>query len=235
MPRQPRFWFSGMVLHVVQRGHNRAAIFEGDVDRRFYLRCLADVAMTHGVAIHAYVLMTNHVHLLVSPATSESMPRAIQSLGRRYVGWYNHVHSRTGTLWDGRYKAALVDSEAYLLTCMRYIEQNPVRAGMVDTPEAFPWSSYRANALGDTDALIVPHDVYAQLGRDPSVRQAHYRQSFGHVLDQKMLQTIRDASRFEWAIGDVAFCRTVEGTTGRRMERMPMGPRPYANERKRVE
>ena len=125
MPRQPRFWYPGAVLHVVQRGHDRAAVFLGDSDCRHYFDWLVDAALEHGVAVHAYVLMPNHVHLLTLPATAEAMPRMMQTLGRRYVGWFNHVHRRTGTLWEGRYKATLVDSDAYFLACMRYVELNP--------------------------------------------------------------------------------------------------------------
>jgi len=230
MPRQPRFWFPGAVLHVVQRGNNRTGVFADDADRRFYLRCLADAATAHGVAIHAYVLMTNHIHLLVSPETSESMPRTMQSLGRRYVRWFNHFHDRTGTLWEGRYKSALVDSDAYLIACMRYIEANPVRAGMVAASGEFAWSSYRANGHGHADSLVTQHSVYASLGSTPASRQAHYRRIFGSALDEDEQRTIRDATRFEWVIGSATFCRTVQSVAGRRTERLPMGPRQRADD-----
>jgi putative transposase len=164
MPRQPRFWYPGAVLHVVQRGHDRAAVFLGDSDRRRYLDWLVAAAREHGVAVHAYVLMPNHVHLLASPATAEAMPRMMQTLGRRYVGWFNHVHRRTGTLWEGRYKATLVDTDAYFLACMRYVELNPVRAHLVVAASEFRWSSHRANAFGASDALITRHGILRRPG-----------------------------------------------------------------------
>lgn len=174
MPRQPRFYSPGVVLHVVQRGNNREACFTKPDDHRFYLQCLRDAAIEHGVDVHAYALITNRVHLLVSPASPESLPRAMQTLGRRYVGRFNFVYRRTGTLWEGRYKAALVDSDEYLLICMRYIELNPVRARMVEHAAQYRWSSFRANALGDHDPLVKP-------------------QPFRHSLPQPMRDTLHIA------------------------------------------
>ncbi|MCA1806592.1 MAG: transposase, partial [Actinobacteria bacterium] len=132
MARLPRYFVPGQPLHIIQRGNNREPIFASDDDYRFYLDCLIDAADQHGLAVHAYVLMTNHVHLLATPDTDTSVGKTLQSVGRRYVQYFNHTNQRTGTLWEGRYKATLIDSEAYLLTCMRYIELNPARAGMVD-------------------------------------------------------------------------------------------------------
>lgn len=226
MPRQPRFWFSDAVLHVVQRGNNRVPVFVDDDDRRYFLQCLADASFTHGVSIHAYVLMPNHVHLLATPKRPESMPRMMQTVGRRYVGRFNHRHRRTGTLWEGRYKAALVDSDAYLFACMRYIELNPVRAGMVASPAAFDWSSHGANALGADDRLVTPHPTYLALAVTPSARQACYRDAFECTLDEDELRKIRDAARFEWAVGTAAFCAAIEASTGRRTTRLRMGPKP---------
>ena len=226
MPRQPRFWFPGAVLHVVQRGNDRAAVFLGDEDRRFFLRCLIDASRMHGVAVHAYVLMTNHVHLLVSPGGPDAMPRTMQTVGRRYVGRFNHLHRRTGTLWEGRYKAALVESEAHLIACMRYIELNPVRASMVASPASYAWSSYGANALGQVDGLVEPHALYDALGNSPAIRHARYGDGFAQVLADDELRAIRDATRFEWALGTDTFRRGVEASTGRRTARLPMGPRP---------
>jgi putative transposase len=231
MPRQPRFWFPGIVLHVVQRGNNRSPVFVGDDDRLRFIDDLTDASRKHGIAVHAYVLMTNHVHLLVSPAHPEAMQRTMQTVGRRYVGRFNHVHSRTGTLWEGRYKAALVDADRYFFACMRYIELNPVRAGMVRVPEDYKWSSHRANALGAPNALLTPHECFAALGPVPELRRDAYRQMFACGIADAELRKIRDAARFEWALGDEAFCRTIEALTGRRAARLPMGPKARDRDR----
>lgn len=139
MARLPRYFMEGQPQHAIQRGNNRAPVFGAEDDYRFYLECLQEAAVRHGCAIHAYVLMTNHVHLLVTPETEGSLPKTLQSVGRRYVQYFNYTYGRTGTLWEGRYRATVIDSEHYLLTCMRYIELNPVRAGMVPQPEGYRW------------------------------------------------------------------------------------------------
>lgn len=232
MPRQPRFYYPGAVLHVVQRGNNREPVFMSDRDRHFFLDCLRDAARTHDVAIHAYVLMTNHVHLLASPGHAQALPRMMQTVGRRYVGRFNFLYRRTGTLWEGRYKAALVETEAYLFTCLRYIELNPVRAQMVAAPVEYRWSSHRANALGDDDPVLTPHPVFLALGRDPEARRFAYRSSFGEPLTEDAIRTIRDATQFEWVLGGRPFRENVEAGTGRRADRLPMG-RPRTNGEKK--
>jgi putative transposase len=224
MPRQPRFWFPGAVLHVVQRGNNRSPVFVSDDDRLRFIDHLLDASRKHGVAIHAYVLMTNHVHLLASPCHAEAMPRMMQTVGRRYVGRFNRVHDRTGTLWEGRYRAAPVDTDSYFFACMRYIELNPVRAGMVRTPIDYRWSSHCGNALGERDALITIHDVYAALGNTPHARREAYRKMFESPLTDKELDAIRDATQFEWALAGESARRRMEALTGRRTARLSMGP-----------
>src|SRR5258707_14582744 len=151
MPRLGRYFLPDQPLHVIQRGNNRGAIFFDDEDYRLYAGWLAEAAVQYGCAVHAYVLMTNHVHLLVTPARETSLPRTMQSLGRRYVRHINAIRRRTGTLWEGRYRAAPIDSEAYFLACSRYVELNPVRASMVGHPRQYRWSSYRSHALGADD------------------------------------------------------------------------------------
>ena len=146
MRRKPRFFVPGVPIHVLQRGNNRQAVFFDDNDYRVYLDWLSEAATAHGCAIHAYVLMTNHVHLLMTPVERRSVSEAPWTLGRRFVPYINHSYRRTGTLWEGRFKANPIQDEAYLLTCYRYIELNPVRAAMVDDPADYPWSNYRANA-----------------------------------------------------------------------------------------
>lgn len=152
MPRRPRIHLDGVPLHIVQRGHNRAPCFFAEEDYFAYLHWLDEALREHGCALHAYALMTNHVHLLLTPAKAAAVPRLIIALGRRYVQYINRSYRRTGTLWDSRYKSSLIQAETYLIDCMRYIELNPVRAAMVDDPAHYRWSSYRANALGQADA-----------------------------------------------------------------------------------
>ena len=164
MARHGRYFLADQPLHVIQRGNNRSAIFFGIEDYEHYRDWLAEAAAEYGCLIHAYVLMTNHVHLLVTPERAESLPRAMQSLGRRYVRAINAAQRRSGTLWEGRYRAAPIDSEAYFLACCRYIELNPVRACMVAHPADYRWSSYRAHAHGAEDALVSDHPLYHALG-----------------------------------------------------------------------
>lgn len=225
MPRQPRFFYPGAVLHVVQRGNDRAPVFARAEDYPFYLNCLLDAVRTHGVSIHAYVLMTNHVHLLLSPPTPTAIPRMMQSVGRRYVGRFNFLYGRTGTLWEGRYKATAVDSDHYLLACMRYIELNPVRACMVARPEHYQWSSFRANATGIYCPLLAAHPVYEALAGSRDARTAAYRSLFRAPVDEVTIASIRDATQFEWALGGPTFCEKVRALTHRRSERAPLGRR----------
>lgn len=156
MARLPGFVIPGQPQHIILRGNNRTEIFCADQDYHFYLEKLTLACIKHGCAVHAYILMTNHVHLLITPQQEQSLSKAMQMLGRYYVQYYNYSYRRTGTLWEGRYKATLIDSEAYLLTCMRYIESNPVRAGMVAHPSLYQWSSYHHNASGQPDPLVTP-------------------------------------------------------------------------------
>jgi putative transposase len=171
--------------------------------------------------------MTNHIHLLVTPMLASSLPRMMQSLGRVYVQYFNRAHDRTGTLWEGRYKATIVEDEHYLLTCMRYIELNPVRGHMVGSPAEYPWSSFRANAHGAVDVLVVHHELYRRLGKSRDARQAAYLELFGSAISEQDLLDIRDATQHGWALGGTVF-RTMVAASGRRAERLPLG-RPMPN------
>ena len=222
MARLPRFFAPDAPLHVIQRGNDRRTIFEVDEDRRFYLHLLTAAARKHGVALHAYVLMSNHVHLLATPARAESVPRMMQSIGRIYVQRFNTRNRRTGTLWEGRYKAAIVDDQAYLLACMRYIELNPVRAGLAAEPRDYAWSSHGANALGAPSFPLTPHPAYLALGEGDEARRAAYRRQFEAGLPEAFLESIRDATQHAWAMGGDAFLRRVE-STGRRAGRRAGG------------
>ena len=229
MPRLPRFFTPDTPLHVIQRGHNRQPIFGAGADLAFFKECLIHAARANGVAIHAYALMTNHIHLLATPPLPVSLPRVMQAVGRVYVKYFNGLYDRTGTLWEGRYKAAIVEDDQYLLTCMRYIELNPVRAGIVQSPGEYPWSSFRANAEGASDALISPHALYWELGRSAETRQASYRALFCSAVSAEDMSVIRDSTQHAWALGNVAFRRKI-GALGRRAERLPTGrPRSKAH------
>jgi putative transposase len=210
MPRKPRFFVPDVPVHVIQRGNNRQAVFFHDNDYRVYLDRLAEAATAHGCAIHAYVLMTNHVHLLVTPVERRSVSDTLQALGRRFVPYINRRYRRTGTLWEGRYKANPVQEEAYLLTCYRYIELNPVRAAMVYDPADYPWSSYRANALGEDNRLLRPHSIYSALGTDDAARQAAYRRLFAIGIDAEHLKCVRACLQTGTPLGNDRFRDQIE-------------------------
>lgn len=218
MARLPRMIIPGQPQHVIVRGNNRSEIFCCDSDYHFYLEKLQAACKKHDCQVHAYVLMTNHVHLLITPFSETSLGKTLQMLGRYYVQYFNYCYRRTGTLWEGRYKATLIDSESYLLACMRYIELNPVRAGMVADPADYPWSSYRFNALGQTDSLVAPHVELQRLGNDDSERQTAYRALFNQALSETQINAIRDATNKAWALGDSRFKAKIQLQLVRRVE-----------------
>lgn len=219
MPRKPRFRLPGIPQHVIQRGNNHAPCFLAEADYRRYLENLENALVQNQCALHAYVLMTNHVHLLITPETEDGISHTMQDTGRKFVQYFNRKHRRSGTLWEGRYKASLVDSDAYLLTCMRYIELNPVRAGMVDHPGQYRWSSYSANATGNVNTLISPHACYLQLGKAVSGRHSAYRRLFANDLDASQLHQLREAMRQELVFGREEFKTGIERMTKRQVRR----------------
>ena len=223
MPRRARLHLDGVPLHIVQRGHNREPCFFGEDDYHSYLHWLDQALAEAGCALHAYVLMTNHVHLLLTPRKASSVPRLIISLGRRYVQYINRTYRRTGTLWDSRYKSSAVQAESYLMACQRYIELNPVRAAMVDDPAHYRWSSYRCNALGQTDLRITRHALYESLGQNDAERQSAYRELFAGELDQGAVDDIRLALTQNQPIGNTRFHSKIESMTGIRREARPRG------------
>jgi|SRR5579864_2330600 len=216
MPRRPRVNLSGLPFHVVQRGNNRAACFFAEEDYRFYLHWLRLLSVKHRCSVHAYVLMTNHVHLLVTPEDPQGVSRLIQGLGRRYVQYVNRFYKRSGTLWEGRFKASVVQAEEYLLKCHRYIELNPVRAGMAAHPRDYPWSSYRHHAEGVRDEAICDHALYLALDRDPERRKRSYGDLFRTELDEETLGEIRLATQRGLAIGNERFREEIESASGQR-------------------
>jgi putative transposase len=223
MARLSRFVLPGQPQHVIQRGNNRQNVFFAEDDYRFYLEKLANACRRYDCRVHSYVLMTNHVHLLITPMTETGIGKVMQSLGRSYVQYVNFRHRRTGTLWEGRYRATLLDSERYLLTCHRYIELNPVRAGMVADPAAYPWSSYRHNALGEPDELVSPHALYEVLGENGLARQQAYRELFDEALGEPTLEEIRQATNKAWILGDDRFRDRIQALLGRPVRARPRG------------
>ncbi len=223
MARLPRFVVPGQPQHIIVRGNNREPVFYRDDDYHFYLEKLKQACDKHECEVHAYVLMTNHVHLLLTPYTEQGMGKLIQMLGRYYVQYFNHVNRRTGTLWEGRYKATLIETERYLLTCYRYIELNPVRANMVDRPSEYRWSSYGYNGLGQTDPIVTPYREYAQLGNDLEERQSAYRALFKNRITEKTLTEIREASNKAWVLGSDQFKQEIGQKLNRRMEPLARG------------
>ncbi|MCA0199979.1 MAG: transposase [Proteobacteria bacterium] len=203
-------------LHVIQRGNNKSRIFFTRDDATSFLGWLGDAAERYGLSIHAYVLMPNHIHLLASPQDAESLPRTMQSVGRRYVRYLNRRIERSGTLWEGRYRATIVDTDAYFLRVARYIELNPVRAALSPDPAAYRWSSHRANALGNADPLVTPHALYLSLGPDATARAESYAALFAAPLSDDVLAAIRGATNRGWALGDEAFQERMSAAGGRR-------------------
>ena len=215
MSQKSRFNLIAVPQHVIQRGNNREPGFFSEDDYRRYLEDLKVATKKYGCRVHANVSMTNHVHLLIIPMMDSSIPQFMQALGRCYVKYINHIYKRTGTLWEGRYKSSLVDSDHYLLSCMRYIELNPIRACLVDHPGEYAWSSYGVNAQGKKDGLIEHHPLYLELESEADARQARYRELFRHHMDEDMLHEIRDSLNRELVLGRSYFKDRIEQITKR--------------------
>ena len=229
MPRKPRIYLAGMPYHVIQRGNNRQACFYAEQDYLFYLECLTDACRRYTVAVHAYVLMTNHVHLLMTPANDDGISRVMQSVGRRYVQYINREYRRSGTLWEGRHKSSLVDADNYLLICHRYIELNPVRANMVAHPADYRWSSYNGNASLGEDERLIPHPIYLGLGRDREARVSVYRGLFAGNLDTDSIKAVRIAAQYSMPLGSDRFRAEIEAMLGRKLGHAKRG-RPGVKE-----
>ena len=223
MPRRPRLILPEIPLHIIQRGNNRSVCFYAEDDFLFYLDWLARAARDTGCAIHAYCLMSNHVHLLLTPSTPESAGALMKMLGQRYVQYVNRSYRRSGTLWEGRFRSCLLQEEDYLLECHRYIELNPVRAAMVEHPGMYRWSSYRANAQGEASPLLKPHSLYKALGRTHDARLAAYRELFRYQLDPGLVDQLRSATNGNYALGNERFLNEVAAALGRRVTRRQAG------------
>jgi putative transposase len=223
MTRRRRFFVPGYPLHVVQRGNDRCTIFLDDNDRTRYLDFLVEAAERHECAIHCYVLMGNHVHLLMTPATERSLAATMQSVGIRYVRYFNTSYERTGGLWESRYRASLVNTDRYLAACYRYIELNPVRANLVPHPADWPWSSHRLHAYGEPDRVVSVHDYYADLAATDLRRRFRYRNWFRNPPTEEELQNIRETTRQELVLGDDAFKQQLETRLSRPVRPAPRG------------
>lgn len=215
MARRPRLVLPAAPLHIIQRGNNRSPCFICEADHLVYLSLAHRYATEAACQVHAYVLMTNHVHLLLSAGNTTGPSLLMRRLGQHYVQYFNRRHARTGTLWEGRFRSCLVEDERYLLICQRYIELNPVRASMVDDPGRYRWSSYQANAWGAKDPLLTPHLIYTGLGRHDGERRAAYRALFREALPDQLLMQIRQASKSNAPLGAQAFVDAISRKHGR--------------------
>ncbi len=233
MARLGRYIVPGQPQHVIQRGNDGRDVFFEEADYAQYREWLIAAAAANGLKVHAHVLMPNHVHLLVTPSDAASLPRTMQTLGRRYVRYINAARGRTGTLWEGRYRAAPIDSEEYFIACCRYIELNPVRARLVERPRDYRWSSYRAHAEGKEDALAQFHDAFRRLGRTVEERQAAYRALIREKLDRAFVEALRAATNGGWALGNERFRKEIAKAARRRAAPLPRGPKPALAKDKR--
>ena len=223
MPRALRVDIPGVAHHVWVRGNNRNAIFFSDADRSLFLKYLGEARARRRCDIHAFVLMTNHVHLLATPRVERGLSKMMQDVGRKYVRYINRSRERTGGLYEGRFKSNLVQTESYFLNCMRYIERNPVRAGMVSHPAQYAWSSFGQNVTGEPSGLVTPHPEYLALGRDAQSRGDAYYGLFRDELPDTELEEIRRSIQQGSALGGDEFCRAVESLVGRPVAYVPQG------------
>lgn len=217
MPRRSRIVVPSNPLHIIQRGNNRQACFFSDEDYLVYLQWLKEYALVSGCLIHSFVLMTNHVHLLLTPQRKNSPGDLLKRLGQRYVQYINRTYKRTGTLWEGRFRSCLIQEEKYLLTCQRYIELNPVRANIVKYPGDFQWSSYGSNGQGKKCDLISPHPLYQALGKSEEEKQSAYRELFRYDLESGEIDKIRKATNGNFAVGARRFQEEISEMLGRRV------------------
>ena len=217
MARLPRLSLAGYPHHVIQRGNNRQPIFEEAVDYLRMLELLRGSAVRFGVTVHSYVLMGNHFHLLVTPQTADALPHMMQSVGRSYVRYFNDLRGRTGTLWEGRYKSTVIQTQRYLLACMAYIDLNPVRAGLSPAVADYPWSSYNHYIGRKIDKLVTPHPMYWELGNTPFAREAAYAELVHAGVSGQQLTHLTDATLKGWALGDAEFIEGLQKITPRRV------------------
>jgi putative transposase len=223
MARLPRLTVTGYPHHVILRGNNRQDIFKTTADYQRMLNLLEEHSRVQGVDVHAYVLMGNHLHLLLTPQKDQALPKMMQAVGRSYVQTFNKVHGRTGTLWEGRYRSTLIQTDSYLLACMVYIDLNPVRAHLVAQPQDYAWSSHLHYTGRKTDRLITPHALYWTLGNTPFAREAAYAELVHAGVSQDQQGALTDATLSGWALGDDAFVADLRTQTQRRLSKVAAG------------
>jgi putative transposase len=227
MARLPRLTLANQPHHVIQRGNNRQPIFADRADYQYLLDLLEESAKKFEVAVHAYVLMSNHLHLLVTPQSEEGLPKMMQAVGRSYVRYFNDAQGRSGTLWEGRYKSTLIQTERYLLACMAYIDLNPVRAGLVVAPQDYSWSSHLHYLGARSDRLITPHSLYWELGNTPFAREAAYAELVQRGVSQVQQAALTEATLRGWALGEPDFVADLQKRTMRRVAKASAG-RPFS-------
>ena len=230
MARLPRLTLPGYPHHVIQRGNNRQAIFANPADYQRLLDLLDDNARQFEVAIHAYVLMSNHFHLLLTPQTADGLPQMMQAVGRRYVRYFNDTQQRSGTLWEGRYRSTLIQTERYLLACMAYIDLNPVRAGLVAQAADYPWSSHGHYIGRRSDKMVTPHPLVWELGNTPFAREAAYAEMVQAGINPVQQTALTQATLSGWALGEPDFVADLQKRTQRRVSKGQAGRPPTANE-----
>ncbi|MFN3570333.1 MAG: transposase [Polaromonas sp.] len=226
MARLPRLSLPGYPQHIIQRGNNRQAISTGTADYQTLLALIDENARKFSVAIHAYVLMDNHFHLLATPETAVGVPQLMQATGRRYVRYFNDSQGRTGTLWEGRYRSTVIQPERYLLACMASIDLNPVRHGLVAHARDYPWSSHGHYAGLRIDKLVTPHPQYWSLGNTPFAREAAYVQRVHDGVPPELQEVLTQSTLSGWALGDAAFVAELQAQTPRRVSKVPAGRPP---------
>ena len=217
MARLPRLTLPGYPHHVIQRGNNRQLIFSSTADHEYFLDLISDNAKKFDVDVHAYVLMGNHFHLLATPQTETGLPQMMQAVGRSYVRYFNDTQTRTGTLWEGRYRSTLIQADRYLLACMAYIDLNPVRAGMVDDARSYPWSSHSCYVGLRHDKLVTPHAVYWALANTPFGREAAYADLVRSGISADQQADLTRSTLTGWAMGDAEFVADLQKKTNRRV------------------
>jgi putative transposase len=210
MPRKPRFYLPGVPVHIVQRGHSRSPVFFETQDYVTYAHWVREGSEKYNIAVHAFVLMKNHIHLLITPPKAQNVSLFMQFVGRRYVPYMNHKYGKSGSIWEGRYKASLVQEETYFLIVMRYIELNPVRANIVDLPGHYQWSSFFHNAGEQRISFIKPHPIYSALGRDKRERCDAYLKLFEGHIDKEDMKRIRESWQTGTPLGNDLFRDKIE-------------------------
>jgi len=223
MARLPRYTITNQCQHIIQQGRDWQQVFFEEQDYQYFRDCLNAAAYNYGLKVHAYVLMPDHVHILATPGASDSVSRTVQSVGRNYVQYYNECYTGSGSIWEGRYRATVLNEKQYLLTCSRYIELNPVRGGLVKHPRDYRWSSYTHNAQGKADEMISAHREYQRLGDNDKERVNAYRTLFKQMISTETEELITESTLKGWALGDARFARKIEKLSGRRATQLPKG------------